>query len=359
MLEPEKTPAQQAALERLETALALVEGWVDHVVDRATRSTLPSSAALREAARRRRAVGGPAEHVMAGLVGLELRPRRLREASRLWEAVEAARGPRAATRCGPPGPAADPGGPGRPGRLRHPAQRRGGRLGRRRRCAGGPAARPRRPGATTTRAAAPGDRGVTPAEADAELAGLRLDGPEQAELRAAYRRHLAAHPGARPGGSFAGSALHRDGPPAHLTASALVLTDSADRALLLLHRKAGAWLQPGGHLEAGDRSLAAAALREAAEETGLGPVLRPAGGLVDLHHHGLGAAFGRCREHLDVAFVLTAPDDAEPVLSAESDRVAWFALDALPEGVAADVPPRLARAAALLRDRRAAGHGPD
>ncbi|TNM60063.1 zinc-dependent metalloprotease [Streptomyces sp. NP160] len=92
VLEPEKTPAQQAALERLETALALVEGWVDHVVDQATRSTLPSSAALREAARRRRAVGGPAEHVMAGLVGLELRPRRLREASRLWEAVEAARG---------------------------------------------------------------------------------------------------------------------------------------------------------------------------------------------------------------------------------------------------------------------------
>lgn len=92
MLEPEKTPAQQAALERLETALALVEGWVDHVVDLATRSTLPSSAALREAARRRRATGGPAEHVMAGLVGLELRPRRLREASRLWEAVEAARG---------------------------------------------------------------------------------------------------------------------------------------------------------------------------------------------------------------------------------------------------------------------------
>ncbi|TNM60020.1 NUDIX domain-containing protein [Streptomyces sp. NP160] len=194
---------------------------------------------------------------------------------------------------------------------------------------------------------------MTPAQADAELAGLRLAGPRQAELLAAYRDQLAAHPGAGAGGTFAGSALHRDGPPAHLTASALVLSADGDRALLLLHRKAGAWLQPGGHLEAGDPSLAAAALREASEETGLGPVLQPAGGLVDLHHHALGAAFGRCREHLDVAFVLTAPDGAEPVVSAESEHVAWFALDALPEGVAADVPPRLRRAAALLRGLRA------
>ena len=92
MFEPEKTPAQQAALERLETALALVEGWVDHVVDAATSRALPSSAALREAVRRRRATGGPAEHVMAGLVGLELRPRRLREASRLWSVTEDALG---------------------------------------------------------------------------------------------------------------------------------------------------------------------------------------------------------------------------------------------------------------------------
>lgn len=196
---------------------------------------------------------------------------------------------------------------------------------------------------------------MTPEQADAELAGLRLDGPEQAQLLAAYREQLAAHPGSGPGGSFAGSALHREGPAAHLTASALVLTASADRALLLLHRKAGAWLQPGGHLEADDRSLAAAALREASEETGLGPVLRPAGDLVDLHHHGLGAAFGRCREHLDVAFVLVAPDGAEPEVSDESEHVAWFPLDALPEGVAPDVPPRLARAASRLRDLRPEG----
>jgi putative hydrolase len=92
LFEPERTPAQQAALDRLETALALVEGWVDEVVDLAARDTLPHTAALRESVRRRRAVGGPAEHTFASLVGLELRPRRLREAAAVWAALTEARG---------------------------------------------------------------------------------------------------------------------------------------------------------------------------------------------------------------------------------------------------------------------------
>jgi len=83
----EPTPAQQAALARLETALALVEGWVDAVVDAAASGQLPSAAALRETIRRRRASGGPAEQTFATLVGLQLRPRRLREAAALWAAV--------------------------------------------------------------------------------------------------------------------------------------------------------------------------------------------------------------------------------------------------------------------------------
>jgi putative hydrolase len=86
------TPQQQAALRRLETVLALVEGWVDEVVDAAARDHLPSSAALRETLRRRRATGGPAEQTFAALVGLELRPRRLREAAALWAALREARG---------------------------------------------------------------------------------------------------------------------------------------------------------------------------------------------------------------------------------------------------------------------------
>jgi putative hydrolase len=88
----EPTPAQQAALARLETALALVEGWVDQVVDAACAGTLPSAAALRETVRRRRASGGPAEQTFATLVGLQLRPRRLREAAALWTAVAEAGG---------------------------------------------------------------------------------------------------------------------------------------------------------------------------------------------------------------------------------------------------------------------------
>ena len=88
----EPTPAQTAALARLETALALVEGWVDAVVDEAARGPLPSAAALRETVRRRRASGGPAEQTFATLVGLQLRPRRLREAADLWALVRDARG---------------------------------------------------------------------------------------------------------------------------------------------------------------------------------------------------------------------------------------------------------------------------
>lgn len=88
----EQTPAQQAALARLETALALVEGWVDEVVSEAASTHLPTAAALRETVRRRRAVGGPAEQTFSTLVGLELRPRRLREAAALWHALYEARG---------------------------------------------------------------------------------------------------------------------------------------------------------------------------------------------------------------------------------------------------------------------------
>ncbi len=83
---PPKSDDQLAALERLETMLALIEGWVDVVTAQAT-TRLPSSAAIAETVRRRRASGGPAESAFATLVGLELRPRRLREAAAMWQAV--------------------------------------------------------------------------------------------------------------------------------------------------------------------------------------------------------------------------------------------------------------------------------
>ncbi len=92
MFQPEDSPQQKAALARLETALALVEGWVDAVVHAAAEPHLPSASALRETLRRRRASGGPAEQTFSTLIGLELRPRRLRDASRLWASLADARG---------------------------------------------------------------------------------------------------------------------------------------------------------------------------------------------------------------------------------------------------------------------------
>ncbi|MEB0268056.1 zinc-dependent metalloprotease, partial [Cryobacterium sp. 10I5] len=83
---PPKSETQLAALARLETMLALVEGWVDVVTARAT-SRLPRADAINETVKRRRASGGPAESAFSTLVGLELRPRRLREAAAMWQAV--------------------------------------------------------------------------------------------------------------------------------------------------------------------------------------------------------------------------------------------------------------------------------
>ena len=92
LFEPSVTPEQQTALARLETLLALVEGWVDDVVATAAADRLPGAEALRETLRRRRATGGPAEQIFATLVGLELRPRRLREAATLWRTLRERRG---------------------------------------------------------------------------------------------------------------------------------------------------------------------------------------------------------------------------------------------------------------------------
>src|SRR6266545_3075705 len=92
MFQPEDTPQQKAALARLETLLALVEGWVATVVEDAAGDRLPQAGALAEAIRRRRATGGPAERTFATLVGLELRPRRLREAAEIWRRLTDVRG---------------------------------------------------------------------------------------------------------------------------------------------------------------------------------------------------------------------------------------------------------------------------
>lgn len=92
LFSPEPSDAQTAALEHLQLLLALVEGWVDEVSERAVQPHLPNLPALSEAVRRRRAAGGPSERVFAQLVGLQLRPRLMREAASLFAAVEDAEG---------------------------------------------------------------------------------------------------------------------------------------------------------------------------------------------------------------------------------------------------------------------------
>jgi len=170
---------------------------------------------------------------------------------------------------------------------------------------------------------------------------------EQERLRRAYVRHLQDHP----------DGLLVTCVPSHLTASLLVLDESGERVLLHHHRKGGFWGQFGGHVEAGDTDLAAAALREGREESGIrgsnsndgNHGLRLVGdGPVDLDRHALSGAFGRCGEHLDVRYAAVAPADAVPVRSAESHDVAWFPLDALPAGSVADIGRLVERARLAL-----------
>lgn len=160
----------------------------------------------------------------------------------------------------------------------------------------------------------------------------------QETLRLGYLEHLAAHP----------DGVWKTGPPEHLTASCMVFDPSLQRVLLTLHRKGRFWVQLGGHCEPGDASLAATALREGGEESGVAD-LRLLPGPVDLDRHALNAAFGRCREHLDVAYAAVAAGDAVPAVSHESDDVAWWPLQALPADVVPDLPARLHRAVSGVR----------
>jgi len=135
------------------------------------------------------------------------------------------------------------------------------------------------------------------------------------------------------------SALDRAGGPAHLTASCFIFTPDLGHVLLCFHRKGQFWVQVGGHIDAADDDLVEAALREAREESGLNG-LTVADGVLDLDRHHLGAAFGRCQTHWDVGFVALSPL-LSPQVSDESEQVAWFPVDALPERMAKSVKARI------------------
>ena len=84
---PQETPAQRAALTKLETALALIDGWSEEVVTLAAGDRLPNIGALQETLRRRRATSAPAQQLFSTLFGLQVSPRLAREASAFWKQV--------------------------------------------------------------------------------------------------------------------------------------------------------------------------------------------------------------------------------------------------------------------------------
>jgi 8-oxo-dGTP pyrophosphatase MutT (NUDIX family) len=134
--------------------------------------------------------------------------------------------------------------------------------------------------------------------------------------------------------------LSRTQETAHFTASALVVDEHGAQTCLVEHAKLGRLLQPGGHVEPGDESLEAAALREAREETALDVSFhsrapRP----FDLDAHPIPARGDEpAHVHLDVRFLLVGR--GEPC-----DGAAWYELGAAGD----DSVARLAAKALRLR----------
>ncbi|WP_330173713.1 NUDIX hydrolase [Streptomyces sp. NBC_01498] len=160
----------------------------------------------------------------------------------------------------------------------------------------------------------------------------------QPELREIYLAHLAAHPDGMWKACGAG----------HVTASALVIDPERGRVLLTLHKKLGMWLQMGGHCEPADGSLAAAALREATEESGIPGLTLLPGGPVQLDRHAIPAP---CHWHLDVQYAASAPPGAVEAISEESLDLRWFEYDEVAGVADGSVVRLLARTRAALSER--------
>ncbi len=165
--------------------------------------------------------------------------------------------------------------------------------------------------------------------AEEQLRNAELGHPETVEARDRILAFCGEHR----------DALHRTCLTGHLTGSALVVDATGERTLLLHHAKLDRWLQPGGHAD-GDGNLAAVALREATEETGI-EGLRVVTPAIDIDIHAIPERGDEPEHlHLDVRFLVLAPPDAVVAHNDESFSARW----ATPDDPSIAESPELSRA---------------
>jgi 8-oxo-dGTP pyrophosphatase MutT (NUDIX family) len=181
--------------------------------------------------------------------------------------------------------------------------------------------------------------------ATAVLTGWLPPDSAQAALREAFLGFLAAREEQL-------DATSRRCAAGHLTASAVVLAADRRTVLLTLHPRVGRWLQLGGHCEDGDSTLAGAALREATEESGIDG-LELVGPPVHLDVHPITCSLAVPTRHFDVRYLVVAPAEAVARISAESDDLQFWPVEALPAETDASTREALAAALSSSRNSRA------